>query len=150
MKKLLIFIDDMRFPKADIYEDFDDIFIYRNYKDSIKALNFLKDKDYEIYMSLDHDLGEDKTGYDIAKYIVENNINIGGFNIHSMNVVGRKNIRDLLTHYGYKEIELQSYYEITYLDDNNTIHLGKVKDVSELNFMKDRFQVTKSNFVINS
>ena len=55
-------------------------------------------------ISFDHDLGEDKTGYDIAKYIVENNINIGGFNIHSMNVVGRKNIRDLLTHYGYKEI----------------------------------------------
>lgn len=104
MKKLLFFIDDIRFPKADIYEDFDDIFIYRNYKDSIKALNFLKDKDYEIYMSLDHDLGEDKTGYDIAKYIVENNINIGGFNIHSMNVVGCKNIRDLLTYYGYKEI----------------------------------------------
>lgn len=104
MKKLLIFIDDIRFPKTDIYKDFDDIFIYRNYKDSIKALNFLKDKDYEIYMSLDHDLGEDKTGYDIAKYIVENNINIYGFNIHSMNVVGRKNIRDLLTHYGYKEI----------------------------------------------
>lgn len=47
-------------------------------------------------------------------------------------------------------IELQSYYEITYLDDNNTIHLGKVKDVSELNFMKDRFQVTESNFVVNS
>lgn len=47
-------------------------------------------------------------------------------------------------------IELQSYYEITYLDDNNTIHLGKVRDVSELNFMKDRFQVTESNFVINS
>lgn len=48
------------------------------------------------------------------------------------------------------DIELQSYYEITYLDDNNIIHLGKVKDVSELNFMKDRFQVTESNFVINS
>lgn len=47
-------------------------------------------------------------------------------------------------------IELQSYYEITYLDDNNTTHLGKVKDVDELNFMKDRFQVTESNFVINS
>lgn len=48
------------------------------------------------------------------------------------------------------DIELQSYYEITYLDDNNIIHLGKVKDVSELNFMKDRFQVTESNFVVNS
>lgn len=48
------------------------------------------------------------------------------------------------------DIELQSYYEITYLDDNNTMHLGKVKDVNELNFMKDRFQVTESNFVTNS
>lgn len=48
------------------------------------------------------------------------------------------------------DIELQSYYEITYLDDDNIIHLGRVKDVSELNFMKDRFQVTESNFVINS
>lgn len=47
------------------------------------------------------------------------------------------------------DMELQSYYEITYLDDNNTIHLGKVKDVNELNFMKDRFQVTESNFVTN-
>ena len=104
MKKLLMFIDDIRFPKANMYKDFDDIFIYRNYKDSIKALNFLKDKDYEIYISLDHDLNDVKTGYDIAKYIVENKINIDGFNIHSMNVVGRKNIQDLLIHYGYKEI----------------------------------------------
>lgn len=48
------------------------------------------------------------------------------------------------------DIKLQSYYEITYLDDNDIIHLGKVKDVSELNFIKDRFQVTESNFVINS
>lgn len=48
------------------------------------------------------------------------------------------------------DIELQSYYEITYLDDDNIIHLGRVKDVSELNFMKDRFQVTESNFVVNS
>lgn len=104
MKKLLIFVDNIRFPTADMYKGFDDIFIYRSYKDSINALNFFKNKDYEIYISLDHDLGEDKTGYNIAKHIVENNINIGGFNIHSMNVVGCKNIRDLLTHYGYKEI----------------------------------------------
>lgn len=47
------------------------------------------------------------------------------------------------------DIKLQSYYEITYLDDNNTMHLGRVRDVNELNFMKDRFQVTESNFVTN-
>ena len=51
----------------------------------------------------DHDLGEEKSGYDIAKYIVENQIPIGAFFIQSMNPVGAKNIRDLLIHYGYKE-----------------------------------------------
>ena len=33
---------------------------------------------------------------------IENDIAIGGFKIHSMNIVGRKNIYDLLIHYGYK------------------------------------------------
>lgn len=45
--------------------------------------------------------------------------------------------------------ELKSYYEITYLDDNNTTHLGKAKDVAELNFMKERFEVKEYNFVSN-
>ena len=43
--------------------------------------------------------------------------------------------------------ELKSYFEITYLDDNNTTHLGKVRNVEELNFMKSRFEVTKYDFV---
>lgn len=106
MKKVLMFIDDIRLPRAEIYKQFDDVFIYRSYEKTIRALNFLKDKKYEIYISFDHDLGEDKSGYDIAKYIVENNINIAGFGLHSMNPVGCKNIRDLLTHYGYQEIWL--------------------------------------------
>ena len=45
--------------------------------------------------------------------------------------------------------ELKSYYEITYLDDNNTTHLAKVRDISELNFMKNRFEVKEYNFVSN-
>ena len=57
-----------------------------------------------IVVSFDHDLGEEKTGYDIAKYIVENQIPLVGFRIHSANPVGQFNIRQLLTHYGYKEI----------------------------------------------
>lgn len=47
------------------------------------------------------------------------------------------------------DMELQSYYEITYLDDDNITHLGRVKDVNTLNFMKDRFEVAESNFVVN-
>lgn len=46
--------------------------------------------------------------------------------------------------------ELKSYYEITYLDDNNTTHLAKARDVEELNFMKNRFEVMNYNFVSNN
>lgn len=96
-----LFIDDIRNPYDYIKTQKGDILVVaRTYNAAIQALDELQFN----YIFFDHDLGEDKTGYDIAKYIVENNINIGGFNIHSMNVVGRKNIRDLLTHYGYKEI----------------------------------------------
>ena len=53
-------------------------------------------------LSLDHDLGEEKTGYDIAKYIVENNIKINEIFLHTANPVGRDNMYQLLTRYGYK------------------------------------------------
>ena len=95
----LLYIDDIREINKNLYNQFN-IYIAKNYNEAIAILN----KNKIDIIDLDHDLSEDKTGYDIAKYIVENNINIGGFNIHSMNVVGRKNIRDLLMHYGYKEI----------------------------------------------
>ena len=57
-----------------------------------------------IIIDLDHDLGAKKSGYDICKYIVENHISLLGFHIHSMNPVGVANMRQLLTHYGYREI----------------------------------------------
>jgi hypothetical protein len=49
------------------------------------------------YISFDHDLGIDKTGYDVAKWIEE--MAYSGFitpiqwDIHSANPVGRKNIQ---------------------------------------------------------
>lgn len=50
-------------------------------------------------ISLDHDLGTEKTGYDVAKFIEEHAYN-GGYKfhtlIHSMNPVGRENIRQAL------------------------------------------------------
>ena len=91
----ILFVDDIRVPQLK-----DDIEVVRNYNDAISCL---KNNIYD-YISLDHDLGEDKTGYDIAKYIVENQIQLNGFRVHSANPVGRFNIVQLLTHYGYKEI----------------------------------------------
>jgi len=56
-------------------------------------------KDYDIdILSLDHDLGEDEnkvilqTGYDLVKYICENNISIKEVFIHTANPVGRDNM----------------------------------------------------------
>ena len=54
----------------------------------------------KIYLDFDHDLGEGKSGYDVAKYIVENNIQNVCYHVHSMNPVGRANIEQLLDHYG--------------------------------------------------
>ena len=61
-------------------------------------------------LDLDHDLGEgnenelEPSGYELCKWIVKNQIPLVGFHLHSMNPVGLANMRQLLTHYGYKEI----------------------------------------------
>ncbi len=69
------------------------------------VIAFLEDmRGSEIYIDLDHDLGESGSGYDICKYIVENNYPLVGFHIHSMNPVGAENMRQLLEHYGYLQI----------------------------------------------
>ena len=96
--KCYLFIDDLREPNFFIgYQTY----IARTYDEAIFALN---QQEFDI-ISFDHDLGEQKTGYDIAKYIIENHIKIkDGFSIHSANPVGKFNISQLLTHYGYKEL----------------------------------------------
>ncbi|MGN0992812.1 MAG: hypothetical protein ACI4PE_02700 [Bacilli bacterium] len=39
------------------------------------------------------------------------------------------------------------YYEMTYFDDNKTMHLAKVKDKESVSFLKQRFEVKSCNFV---
>ena len=96
--KCYLFIDDLRIPAP--RPDYQ-MYVARNYNEAIRALN---QQEFDL-ISFDHDLGEEKTGYDIAKYIVENNIKIKeGFKIHSANPVGVLNISQLLTHYGYHEL----------------------------------------------
>ena len=103
--KIYIFVDDER------EEMFDKIatkvgykYIHCNsYETAIGCIELYKDS--QLIIDFDHDLGLGKTGYDVAKYIVENDIAIEGFKVHSMNVVGVSNIRQLLIHYGYKEID---------------------------------------------
>ena len=93
--KRFLFIDDVR--EHFFNETIGLVDVARTYNQAIEFLNI---KYYDV-VSFDHDLGEEKTGYDIAKYIIENQIQIGSFYIHSANPVGRKNIEELLLHYGY-------------------------------------------------
>ena len=56
-------------------------------------------KNDEIFIDLDHDIGLDGSGYDICKYIVEHQILLVGFHIHSMNPVGKAHILGLKDRY---------------------------------------------------
>lgn len=76
----------------------------KNYDSAIATLDYFVTCEGGIDgVHFDHDLGQDsKSGYEVAKYIVENQIPIGYFSVHSMNPVGRSSIIKLLTYYGYK------------------------------------------------
>lgn len=53
------------------------------------------------HLSLDHDLGEDcLSGYDLCKWMAENNLwPSEQITIHSMNPVGRDNMRAIINRY---------------------------------------------------
>ena len=76
----------------------------RDYNSFIEVLEEIQEYNDSVIVDFDHDLGEGKSGYDAAKWIVENEYPLTGYHLHTMNPVGRSNIRQLLTHYGYKEI----------------------------------------------
>ena len=85
--------------------------VCRNYTDAIAEV--LK-RGFPSFVSFDHDLGDNmKTGHDIAKTLVEADIQSGGnpnrsgytfsknfdFYVHSKNPVGKTNIEGLLNSY---------------------------------------------------
>lgn len=89
--KINIYLDDLRLcPEG--------FTIARTYEDAIELLNNNK----VGILSLDHDLGEDengnllKTGYDLVKYICENDCDIEKIYIHTDNAVGRTNMLETL------------------------------------------------------
>lgn len=106
-KKMFIWLDDERPIRNSIvrsigYPEICDILMCKTGEHCIQWLE-KHANEYCIWIAFDHDLGTGITGYDVAKYIIENEIAIEGFSCHSMNPAGRKNIEDLMKHYGYKE-----------------------------------------------
>ena len=101
-KEIYIYIDDMRQPLIP------GAIWVKSYDEAIAALIDITDlmdvdDSISLVVDFDHDLGERKTGYDIAKWLIDNGY-IGKFRIHSMNPVGANNIRQLLKHYGWTEV----------------------------------------------
>lgn len=83
-----IYLDDLReVPKGFI--------VARSYEECV---SLLKENEIET-ISLDHDLGTNKTGYDVCLYMVENEIYPKEIYIHSANPVGQKNMIQLLNRY---------------------------------------------------
>lgn len=85
--------------------------IARNYTD---ALVEILNRGFPSFISFDHDLGDDqKTGYDVAKELVNNDIISGdekgresykfpdnfSYYVHSKNPIGKANIEGLLENY---------------------------------------------------
>lgn len=109
-----IYVDDIRTDMRWFYRTFNCTFddkewtlvICRNYNEAIKALDQLNGAN--VVLDLDHDLGfdpetgEDLNGYRICLYVLEHQIPLMGFHLHSMNPVGVANMRQVLTKAGYK------------------------------------------------
>jgi hypothetical protein len=99
-----LFIDDERYPH-DItwmigHNEIEWV-IVRSYEE---AMSYVLANGFPKLISFDHDLGNGPSGYDIAKSLIDLDLNEGSVNkfdyvVHSQNPVGRKNIEGLLESY---------------------------------------------------
>lgn len=91
-----LFIDDERYPIDDNWV------IVRNY---YEAISYMENNGCPYYVSFDHDLGYGKTGYDISKWMVNQDIDSDffpsnfDFFIHSQNPIGKTNIEEYFKSY---------------------------------------------------
>lgn len=98
-----LFLDDIRNPEQVKYNNSDWI-IARNYD---QAVSIFKEMGWPSKVSFDHDLGESdqKTGFDFAKFLVEQDLENNSmplnfsYEVHSANPVGEANIRGYLDRY---------------------------------------------------
>ena len=94
-----LLIDDMRDLNCDI--------IARNAKVGKEAL--INWAGRIECLCLDHDLGEETSGYDIAKWAIDEEIMPNRVQLVTSNPVGRDNIANLLINNGYKELDYANF-----------------------------------------
>jgi hypothetical protein len=96
-----LFLDDERFPAQYMNKSQ----IARSYDEAVRIMLI---QGCPASISFDHDLGMvDKTGYDLARWMVERDLDMDGafipatftFEVHSQNPVGASNIRNYLKQY---------------------------------------------------
>lgn len=91
MKK--IYLDDLR----PIPEGFVGL---RSY---VEFVAYISQNGLPDFISFDHDLGLEESGFDCAKWLVayclDHDKNLPRFAVHSQNPVGKKNIESLLTNF---------------------------------------------------
>ena len=88
-----LYLDDLRTTP----EGFERVYNYEEF------VEYLERKGLPDFISFDHDLGEDLSGYDCAKYLVayclEHQRSLPDYQVHSQNPVGRENIERLLENF---------------------------------------------------
>lgn len=102
----IIWVDDIRNPKKFLrnYSQYSEVIWVKHYIEFIRVIQKWLPKDSHIAISFDHDLGEDYSGYDCAKFLVEycldHDIQLPSqIMVHSKNPVGANNIRMLLSNF---------------------------------------------------
>ena len=97
-----LYLDDLR-PTP---EGFDRVYSYEEF------VAYLERKGLPDFISFDHDLGEDFSGYDCAKYLVEyclaHQLPLLDYQVHSQNPVGKENIERLLENFRNFEVWILS------------------------------------------
>jgi hypothetical protein len=98
---LRLFVDDTRIPYSDAWT------LAKTYDE---AIDYLQTRDV-IEVSLDHDLGLDsKSGYEICKWMVENDVWPRAICVHTANPVGRDNMVHLLNKYAPDFVMVSVYF----------------------------------------
>ena len=118
MNRIVLFLDDIRYPDSFVNSnntpsnyllsiasnikknDIISLYIIRTYDEFVLHISLFGLPDF---ISFDHDLGNDKDGYDCAKWLVEycmnNDCDIPNYIVHSMNPIGKENIEKYLNCY---------------------------------------------------
>lgn len=76
----------------------------KNYSEFVQ---FINKNGLPHFISLDHDLGEEKSSFDCAKFLVnyclDHHLELPKYTVHSQNLVGKENIEKLLENFNKRK-----------------------------------------------